>query len=125
MKLNMFKTTMIASVIAISGAVLTASAAERLHVNVPFSFMVGNTKMAAGDYNITQAENGMVTLSGAKTSAMVLTVPADSKGNTTGLSFTSTESNPVLSSIQVSGSVAREIPLHNGADRKVVLASAR
>jgi len=126
MKLNMFKTTVIASAIALSGAALSASAAERLHVNVPFSFMVGNTKMAAGDYNISQSENGMVTLSGTKTSAMVLTVPAEyAKNNGTGLSFASTDSSPVLTSIQVSGAVSREIPLHNFADRKVALASAR
>jgi hypothetical protein len=126
MKQHMFKTILIASVMTVSGAVLPASAAEALHVKVPFSFLVGNAKMAAGDYSITQSENGMVTLSGAKTSAMVLTVPADySKTNATGLSFTSVDANPVLTSIQVSGAISREIPLHNGADRKAALVSAR
>jgi hypothetical protein len=125
MKQNMFKTLVIAGVITISGAVLPASAAERLHVSVPFSFMVSGTKMAAGDYNIIQSDNGIVTLEGAKTSAMVLTVPSDySKGNTAALSFTKSESNPVLTSIQISGSVSREIPQH-ATERKVALASAR
>jgi hypothetical protein len=122
MKQKMFKTLVLSGVIAISGAVLPASAAETLHVSVPFSFMVGGAKMAAGDYNITQSDNGMVTLVGAKTSVMVLTVPSDySKGNTSALSFTS----GALTSIEVSGSVSREIPLHTGSERKAALASAR
>jgi hypothetical protein len=92
---------------------------------VPFSFLVGGTKMPAGDYNVTQSENGMVTLTGAKASAMVLTVPADySKSNTTGLNFTASADSPVLTGIQVSGAVTREIPNHS-AERKAVLASAR
>jgi hypothetical protein len=125
MKLNMFKTLVIASVMTVTGAVLTASAAERLHVSVPFSFMVGGTKLPAGDYSITQSENGMVTLIGSKSSAMVLTVPADyTKSNVTGLSFTASEVSPVLTSIQISGAVSREIPVHTG-ERKAALASAR
>jgi len=125
MKLDMFKTAVLGSVITLCGAVFPASAAEGLHVSVPFSFMVGGTKMPAGDYSVTQSENGMVTLSGSKASAMVLTVPADySKSNTTGLNFTSSADSPVLTGIQVSGSVSREIPNHS-AERKAVLASAR
>lgn len=126
MKQNMFKTIVLSSVMTISAAVLPASAAERLHVTVPFSFVVGGAKMAAGDYNITESENGMVTLVGAKTSAMVLTVPAEySKGSSTALSFTSSDSNPVLTSIQVSGSLSRGIPQHSSTERKAVLSSAR
>jgi len=125
MKLNTFKRLSIASVITITAAASLASAAERLRVSVPFSFMVGNTKMAAGNYSITQSENGMVTIEGAKTSAMVLTVPGEITGNTTSaLSFTG-DSNPVLKAIVVSGSVSREIPLHGAADRKPALVSAR
>jgi hypothetical protein len=125
MKLNMFKTLTFASVITITGAASLASAAERLHVSVPFSFMIGNTKMAAGDYNITQSENGMVTIEGAKTSAMFLTVPGESKESAvSALSFTA-DASPVLKAIAVSGSVSREIPLHSAADRKPALVSAR
>jgi hypothetical protein len=86
--------------------------------------MVGNTKMAAGDYSITESENGMVTISGAKTSAMVLTVPGATKGDASALSFTA-DANPVLTAIAVTGSVSREIPLHSAADRKPALVSAR
>jgi hypothetical protein len=125
MKLNMIKTMVLGTVMVLGGAVLPASAAEGLRVSVPFSFIVGGAKMPAGDYSVTQSENGMVTLSGAKASAMVLTVPADySKSNTTGLNFTSTTDSPVLTSIQVSGAVSREIPNHS-AERKASLASAR
>jgi hypothetical protein len=125
MKLNMLKTAVLGSVITFCGAVLPASAAEGLHVSIPFSFVVNGTKMPAGDYNITQSENGMVTVSGAKASAMVLTVPADySKNNATGLNFTSSADSPVLTGIQVSGAVSREIP-NRSAERKAVLVSAR
>ena len=125
MKLNMFKTIFLGSVMTLGGAVLPASAAEGLRVNVPFSFMVGTTKMPAGEYSVTQSDNGMVTLAGSKASAMVLTVPSDyTKTNTTGLAFTSSADSPVLTSIQVSGAVSREIPNHS-AERKAVLASAR
>jgi len=125
MKLDMFKTAVLGSVITLCGAAVPASAAEGLHVSVPFSFVVAGTKLPAGDYNITQSDNGMVTLTGTKASAMVLTVPADySKNNTTGLNFTASADSPVLTSIQVSGAVSREIPNHS-AERKAVLASAR
>lgn len=125
MKLNMFKTLTFASVITMTGTAALASAADRLHVSVPFSFMVGNTKMAAGDYNITQSDNGMVTIEGAKTSAMVLTVPGNLKENAASALSFSGDANPVLKAIAVSGSVSREIPLHTSADRKPALVSAR
>ena len=125
MKQNMFKTLVLASVITLTGAVLPAAAAERLHVSVPFSFMAGGAKLPAGEYNITQSENGMVVMAGSKASAMFLTVPAEySKDGTTSLSFTSSETAPVLTGIQISGSVSREIPMRN-SDRKAILASAR
>lgn len=125
MKQNMFKTLVLGSVITLTGAVLPAAAAERLHVSVPFSFMVGGAKLPAGEYNITQSENGMVIMSGNKASAMFLTVPAEStKGGATSLSFTSSNAAPVLTGIQISGSVSREIPIRN-SDRKAILASAR
>jgi hypothetical protein len=122
MKLN---TLAIASLMTLSAAASLASAADVLRVNVPFSFMVGNTKMAAGDYSVTQSENGMVTIEGAKSSAMFLTVPGEMKNKSSNaLSFTG-DRNPVLTSIAVNGSISREIPVHNAADRKPALVSAR
>ncbi len=122
MKLN---TLAIASLMTVSATASLMSAAETLRVNVPFSFMVGSTKMAAGDYSITQSANGMVTIEGAKSSAMVLTVPGEMKNKSANaLSFTG-DANPVLTSIAVDGSVSREIPVHSTADRKPALVSAR
>jgi hypothetical protein len=67
----------------------------------------------------------MVVLSGEKTSAMVLTVPADySKNNTSGLSFSSNAENPVLTGIEISGEISREVPTHV-AERKAALVSSR
>jgi hypothetical protein len=125
MKLNTIKSLVLGCVMTLAAAVLPASAAERLHVTVPFSFIVGGTKMPAGDYNITQSPSGMVTLSSAKASAMVLTVPADyTKSDLSALNFTPNTDSPVLTSINISGSFSRQIPVRN-AERKAVLASSR
>lgn len=125
MKLFSLKTIAIGSILSLAGAALPAFAVENLHVRVPFSFMVGGTKMPAGEYTISQSENGMMTLSSQKASAMVLTVPSDySKNNATGLSFTSADQNPVLTTVQVGGAISREIP-QRSADRKANLVSSR
>lgn len=122
MKLNKVRTVLIASALSFVGGVSPAAAAERLHVTVPFSFTVGDTKMAAGVYNITESENGLVTIAGSKTSAIFLTVPGDNKDRSA-LSF---ESNPshTLTAIDVSGAQSREVPVH-GSDRKVSFVRAR
>lgn len=125
MKQKMFKTCLVTGVMIILGAALPVSAAERLHVTVPFSFTVGGARMAAGDYAITQSENGIVTFLGAKTSAMVLSVPADYvKGNGNVISFASRASSQVLTGIQVSGA-SREIPNHSSAEQSAAVAMAR
>ena len=124
MKLNSFKTLAIGSVIGIAGAALPASAQDGLRVSVPFAFQVGETRLPAGDYSVTQSENGMLLLTGAKASAMVMTVPADyTKGDTYKLSFVS-KTDPVLTSVQMSGAYTREIPNHITA-RKEALVTAR
>jgi hypothetical protein len=124
MKQNIFKTVTIASALVISGAAFSASAGERLRVNVPFSFMVGTTQFAAGEYRIEQADNGLLTVQGAKTSAMVLTTPSDvAKTGTTGLYFTNSNSHAYLTAVQVEGTPARE--LTNKTTVKLTMASAK
>jgi len=124
MKQNIFKTVTIASALMISGAAFSASAGERLRVNVPFSFMVGNTQFAAGEYRIEQADNGILTVQGAKMSAMILTTPSDvAKTGTTGLYFTNSNSHAYLTTVQVEGAPARELPSNTTV--KVTMASAK
>jgi hypothetical protein len=124
MKQNIFKTVTIASALMISGAAFSASAGERLRVNVPFSFTVGNTQFAAGDYRIEQSDNGILTVQGAKSSAMVLTTPSDvAKLGTTGLYFTNSNSHAYLTSVRVEGSPARSLP--GNTTVKLTMASAK
>jgi hypothetical protein len=124
MKQNIFKTVTIASALMISGAAFSASAGERLRVNVPFSFMVGNTQFAAGEYRIEQADNGILTVQGAKSSAMVLTTPSDvAKTGATGLYFTNSNSHAYLTTVQVEGTPARE--LASKTTVKLTMASAK
>ncbi len=122
MKLNTFKTVLIAGALSMGASVSPALAGERIHVSVPFSFTVGTTKMAAGDYNVTESENGLVTIAGDKTSAIFLTVPGDSKDKNA-LSFMD-NANRNLTAIEVSGAQSREIPMHSTA-RKVAFVSSR
>lgn len=125
MKLDIFKTCVVTGFMIFCGGALPTFAAEKLQVTVPFSFTVGGAKMAAGDYAITESDNGLVTFLGTKTSAIVLSVPADyTKGNGSVINFAASQSDPVLTGIQVSGG-SREIPHHNASERKIAIISAR
>ncbi len=123
MKLDMFKTVFIGSVMTIAGAALPVSAAQ-LHVTVPFSFSVAGTTLPAGEYNVSESDNGILTLSGYKGSAMVMTTPSDySRNALTGLDFvTGADKTRVLTGIQISGALGREIPVRS---EKVVLTTSQ
>jgi hypothetical protein len=124
MKQVIFKTIAFAGALMISGAAFTASAGERLRVNVPFSFMVGNTQFAAGEYRIEASDNGLLTLQGEKSAAMVLTTPAEmTKSGTTGLRFTSNNSHAYLTTVQVEGEAARELSF-SGPTHKLTMTGA-
>ena len=126
MKPIMFKSFALAAVLALSGAAFSASAGERLHVNVPFSFVVAGQEFSAGQYRVDQTDTGVIIVQGEGRAAAVLSVPADFKaGQTTGLKFTSSESRQYLSGLQVEGEVSRAIPLRVIAEHKLSLSATR
>ena len=80
MKLNFFQFVAIAGVLL--GGSLTASAAERLIVNVPFSFVVAGLEFQPGQYTVDQNNSGVLTVYGEGHGAVVITTPAElSKSN--------------------------------------------
>jgi hypothetical protein len=123
MKLNLFKTFTLAGAFLVSGAAFSASAGQRLHVNVPFSFVLAGQEFAPGQYRIDQSDNGLITVQGEGRAAVVLSVPSDSKKTTdiSGLSFTSSQDREYLVGVHVEGERARAIPVT--AERKLSITS--
>ncbi len=80
MKRNFLKLVAIAGVLV--GGSLSASAAERLSVNVPFSFVLAGLEFQPGHYTLDQSNSGVLTVSGEGRGAVVITIPTElSKSN--------------------------------------------
>lgn len=75
MKRNFFRMIAVAGILA--GGCLSASAAERLVVNVPFSFVMGGLEFQPGYYTLDESNNGVLTVYGEGHGAMVITVPSE------------------------------------------------
>jgi len=108
MKRTFFQTLALTGVLAISGAVFTASAEEHLSVRVPFSFVVAGKSFAPGQYQVDESNNGVIIVQGAGQAAAVLSVPNEypKTGSSTGLRFTNAHQ---LVGVQVEGEVGRSI----------------
>jgi len=80
MKRNFLKLVAIAGVLV--GGSLSASAAERLSVNVPFSFVLAGLEFQPGHYTIDESSSGLLTVTGEGRGAVVVTIPTElSKSN--------------------------------------------
>jgi hypothetical protein len=124
MKHKMFKTLVLAGVLALSGAAFTASAGQSLRVNVPFSFVVAGQQFSAGDYRIAQTDSGLIIVQGAGQAAAVLSTPGDSNSKAvTGLRFTGNSSREYLVGVQIQGETGRAIPVPAFQERKITLSS--
>jgi hypothetical protein len=75
MKRNFFQFIAVAGVL-LAGS-LSASAAEHLRVNVPFSFVLAGLEFQPGKYTVEESNNGILTVMGEGRGAAVLTIPAD------------------------------------------------
>jgi len=75
MKLTFSK--MIAVVGVLAGGCLSASAAEAVRVNVPFSFVLAGLEFQPGQYTVAESNNGVLTVTGEGRGAMVMTIPAE------------------------------------------------
>jgi hypothetical protein len=124
MKLNFVKFVAIAGVLA--GGSLTASAAEHIRVNVPFSFVVAGLQFQPGQYTLDEnTVNGVITVQGGGRGAAVLTVPGESAkaGSGTSLRFVTDGKAYHLVSVQVEGETARAVNGPTYQEHKLAIAS--
>src|ERR1700761_7395494 len=104
--MKMFKTVAMTGALAITSLVPAFAQTELMRVTVPFSFLVGTQKMAAGQYDVqTEQANGLVTIQGEGRGVAVITspfseAPADGKSS---LIFENTEAGPRLVRVQLDG----------------------
>jgi hypothetical protein len=122
MKRNFFQFVAIAGVLL--GGSLTASAAERLRVNVPFSFVVAGLEFQPGQYTVDENNNGVITVIGGGRGAAVLSVPAESKaGTANSLRFVSVGHEYRLVGLQMEGEVSRALSTPTFQERKLSIAT--
>ncbi|HMF76446.1 MAG TPA: hypothetical protein VK604_12355 [Bryobacteraceae bacterium] len=125
MKRTLFQALTLATVLSGSGAFFSASASEKLTVDVPFSFVVGTKAFAAGHYQVQENNDGVIIVQGEGQGAAVMSVPAELSrtGPATGLRFTSSQSHEYLSGVQVEGEGSRAIPVKAFTERKLTVSS--
>ena len=88
-----------------------ASAADSIHANVPFSFVLAGKVFPAGKYTVTQTDTGVIVVQGQGTAAIALSVPADvMNARVPGLRFTNNNGHEYLVSVE-SYSSARTVPV--------------
>ena len=123
MKRILFNVVAVAGVLL--GGSLTASAAERLRVNVPFSFVLAGLEFQPGQYTVDSSNNGVLTVQGEGHGAAVLTVPAElaKAGAATALRFTTDGHEYRLVGLQVEGEVTRTVPTSSYQEHKLAIAS--
>ncbi len=109
MKRNFFKLVAIAGVLF--GGSLSASAAEHLRVNVPFSFVLAGLEFQPGQYTVEESNSGVLTLIGEGHGAAVLTIPAElSKASTpASLRFVTDGKEYHLVGVQMDGEQSRAV----------------
>ena len=125
MKRILFQSLTLATVLAGSGALSSLLASERLTVDVPFAFVVGNKEFSAGHYRVAENNDGTIFVQGEGQGAAVLSLPADMAraGAATGLRFTANQSREYLTGVQVEGESNRSIPVKAFTDHKVTVSS--
>jgi hypothetical protein len=119
MKRNLYKLVAVAGVLL--GGSLAASAAERLVVDVPFSFVLAGIEFQPGHYMVDEANNGVLTVSGAGHGALVLTTPVElaRSGAASALRFVNDGRDYHLVGVQVEGEVGRSVNATSYLGRKL------
>ena len=123
MKRNFLKLLAAAGIEA--GGSLTASAAENLRVNVPFSFVMGGLEFQAGQYTLEESNSGVLTLQGEGHGAMAITIPAESgkASATNSLRFVSDGHEYHLVGVQMEGETGRSVGTPTYREHKLSVAS--
>jgi hypothetical protein len=104
---------------------LTASAAESLRVNVPFSFVLAGLEFQPGQYTVVENNNGVLIVSGEGRGAAVITIPAElSKLSTaSSLRFVTDGHEYHLVGVQMEGEDARAVNSPTLREHKLSIAS--
>ncbi len=132
MKIESVKSMIAAGLLTLTAAaVAPAQSANSLIVNVPFAFIVGGTKLAAGAYSIQEeSENGLLLIQsrtpGQQSVAVLTRTGGSYQGNDdSGLVFErNTDGEAVLSKVQIIGEPDRLVGVHTAA-AKTTLVSAK
>ncbi len=115
-----FVRVFVMSLTLIAGVSAFAETGNALRVNIPFDFVVGNQKLAAGQYSVEEsANNGLVTIYGvdSKQTATVLTEPSAPRVSDTEARLTFEKHNGSTYLVRVLSST--------GSPREVILHSAK
>ncbi len=123
MKRNFLKFVAVAGVLF--GGSLSASAAEYLKVNVPFTFVLAGLEFQPGQYTVEESNNGVLTVQGEGRGAMVTTIPAElNKPNApTSLRFVTDGHEYHLVGVQVEGEVNRAVNSPAYREHRLTVAS--
>jgi hypothetical protein len=122
MKRNFFQFVAVAGVLFVGS--LSASAAERLRVNVPFSFVLAGLEFQPGQYTVDQSNSGILTVQGEGRGAMVTTIPAALKPNApSSLRFVTDGHEYHLVGVQIEGEVSRAVDSSAFREHKLAIAS--
>jgi hypothetical protein len=124
--MKMFKTMLMTGALAVTSLVPAFAQTDSMRVNVPFAFLVGTQRMAAGEYDVqSEAPNGLVLIQGEGHGVAMVTSPfgaADPNGKPN-LVFVKTEDGPQLIRVQLAGEPARAVPNHR--QTRIKFAAAR
>ena len=123
MKRNFFQFVAVAGVL-MAGS-LSASAAERLRVNVPFSFVLAGLEFQAGQYTVDESNSGVLTVQGEGRGAAVITIPAElSKSSTpASLRFVTDGKEYHLVGVQMEGEMSRAVNSPTYREHKLSIVS--
>jgi len=123
MKRNFYQFVAIAGVLL--GGSLTASAAEHLRVNVPFTFELAGLEFQPGQYTLDESDSGVLTVQGEGRGAMVVTIPAEVTKTSAAatLRFVADGKEHHLVGFQVEGETSRAVPSPVYREHRLTMAS--
>ena len=110
--------------LALSSLAGAATSTHNLRVSVPFPFMVAGEQFKPGNYEVTETQNGVITVQGEGKAAAVLSIPGQSPNapEASTLTFKSNHSQAYLSGIAVEGE-SRLVPVTTYQMRAVRISS--
>jgi hypothetical protein len=119
--INKLRMLLAVSAIAVTGAAVSAFAADTdpMHITVPFAFKAGKTTLPAGDYVVVEENSGIVMIKGTGGNAILLSsAGSDNTSDKAGVSFARGEQGYVLTSVHSWGRITSSIlPIVAGQEK--------